>query len=726
MTHANPSPTLTLDANGVGWLTFDDPGRSANVLDEATMGTLATCLSEAREAATSGRLRVLVVDSGKEGTFIVGADVEAIAAIDGPDDGEAKARVGQALYLELERLPVPTVAAIDGICLGGGLELTLACRYRVCSDHAKTRLGFPEVQLGLLPGWGGTTRLPRLVGLQAALDLMVTGNPIRPDKARRIGLVSEVFPHAGFHDRAAAFALDALDLPQGASRRRRGLTTRLLDDTAPGRRVVLATARRRVMKKTGGRYPAPLKILEVLKQAAGLPLADALTLEARAFGELTATPTHANLLHVFHLREGARKTQRAVPGGSARPVNRLGVVGAGVMGGGIAQLAAFRDVDVRMKDIRDEAVAGGLQHARSLFDAAVKRRKLTPAAADRKMDRIHGGLDWNGFHTADLVIEAVVERIDVKRAVLGEAEEVVADECVLATNTSSLSVDEMAAGLRRPERFCGIHFFNPVDRMPLVEIIRGKRTDDDTVATAHAVALALGKVPVICRDGPGFLVNRILGPYLNEAGHLLADGCRVEVIDKAATEFGMPMGPLRLMDEVGLDIARHAGATLHEAFGARMAPAAPLIALGETPRLGRKNEHGFYLYQSGKSTSVDPGIYADLGDSVPNRTSPTTSPALSEIRERLVLAMINEAARVLEDRIVDTAGEVDLGMIMGTGFPPFRGGLLRFADAHHPRSLVEKLERLEAAVGPRFAPAPVLLRLARDDRGFYDAFGEGA
>ncbi|MBT8403657.1 MAG: enoyl-CoA hydratase/isomerase family protein [Gemmatimonadetes bacterium] len=716
------NPRFTIDAHGVGHIVFDDPERSLNVLDEVVLAGFVDALDAARVAAGRGRLQVLVIRSGKPGSFIAGADIDAIGAIEGPDDGEAKARAGQAIFMDLEAFPAPTVAAIDGLCLGGGLELALACRFRICSDSPGTRLGFPEVQLGLLPGWGGTTRLPRLVGLQAALDPLLTGNRLRPSKARRIGLVSEVVPEGVFAERAVAFALEARDVPPGTSRRKRSLRTRVLDDTVPGRRIVLATARRRVVDKTGGRYPAPLKILDVLRSGLGRSVTEALALEARAFGELSATPAHASLLHVFHLREAARKTARAVPGGTARAVDRIGVIGAGIMGGGIAQLAAYRDVDVRMKDIRDDAIAGGLQHARELFDTAVSRRKLRRSEADRKMARIRGGLDWHGFPTADLVVEAVVERLDVKRAVLTEAEGVLDDRAVLATNTSSLSVDAMAEALARPERFCGVHFFNPVHRMPLVEIVRGAATDLDTVATAHAFAVALGKVPVVCRDGPGFVVNRILGPYLNEAGHLLADGASVEAIDRVAVEFGMPMGPLRLMDEVGLDIARHAGDSMYAALGERLQPAAPLVALGETDRLGRKNGRGFYRYDKGREAGVDPDVLNALGEAV---SRDGDAPDDGSIRERLVLSMVNEAARILEDRIVATAGELDLAMIMGSGFPPFRGGLLRFADAHHPRSLLEMLESLAAEVGARFEPAPTIRRLAAEDRGFYAAFGPG-
>lgn len=714
------NPTLSLDPDGVGWITFDDPDRRLNILDAAVMERFADLVEVAHRHAVDGDLTVLVVESGKSGSFMAGADIEAIGEITDPGDGEEKARLGQAVYLALENLPVPTVAALDGLCLGGGLELALACRFRVCSDHSRTRLGLPEVQLGLLPGWGGTTRLPRLVGLQAALDLLLTGKQVKPSKARRMGLVSDVLPHATFRDEVRAFALDTPSLPEGASRRKRSLVTRLADDTLPGRLAVLAMARKKVVEKTGGHYPAPLKILEVLKASMGRPVADALAVEARAFGELTATPVHRNLLHLFHLREAARKTGDRFPGVDPGSVQRLGVLGAGIMGGGIAQLAAFRDVEVRMKDIRDEAVTGGLQHARELFDKAVERRKLEPREADRKMGLIGGGLAWHGFHTADVVVEAVVERMDVKRAVLSECEGIVDGDCVLATNTSSLSVDAMAEALDRPENFAGLHFFNPVHKMPLVEVVRGRATSDRTAATLHAFAVSLGKVPVVCTDGPGFIVNRILGPYLNEAGFLLADGATIEAIDGTAVDFGMPMGPLRLMDEVGLDIAAHAGASLHEAFGERLAPAPPLLALRETDRLGRKGGRGFYLYEKGKETGVDPAVRGELADALD--TDASAAPDAETIRERLVLAMVNEGARILGEGICASAGELDLAMIMGTGFPPFRGGLLRFADARHPRSVVEMLRRLADDVGPRFSPSPLLVRLADEDTTFYEAF----
>ena len=392
------------------------------------------------------------------------------------------------------------------------------------------------------------------------------------------------------------------------------------------------------------------------------------------------------------------------------------------MGGGIAHLLAYKGIRVRMKDVRHEAISGGLQHARGLFDDAVRRRRMTQREAAQRMELISGGIEYHGVGESDLVIEAVIEKMEVKQQVLREVEQQVRKDCILATNTSSLSVAGMAEALDRPNELCGMHFFNPVHRMPLVEVVRGSRSSDEAVATVYRLALDLGKVPVVVADGAGFVVNRILGPYLNEAGWLLADGATVEEIDAAAREFGMPMGPVRLLDEVGLDIARHAAATLHQAFGQRMLPAPPLQTLAGTDRLGRKNGKGFYHYERGKEQDVDESVYQDLAGALPQDES--EGPDDDEIRKRLVMAMVNEAARILADRVVRRAGEVDLAMIMGTGFPPFRGGLLRFADSLGAATVTAHLEELADRVGPRFEPAPILLELAAKERSLYETFGE--
>jgi len=712
------SPDFEIDADGIGWITFDDPDRPVNVLGEAVMRRLAAVLEEARAAAKQGTLRAVVVRSGKPDSFIAGANVDEIAAIEDPGEAETKIRLGQAIYDELAALAVPTVAAVHGVCMGGGVELALACDHRILSDADETELSLPEVMLGILPAWGGTTRLPRLVGLQAALDMLLTGRKVSARKSKRIGLASEVYPAELLASKTAEFAARVVADAGPVSGGKRKLMTRALDDTRLGRRIVLRTARRRVMQTTGGHYPAPLRILDLLATHLSGPLAESLAAEARAAAELVVSPVCKNLIHVFHMREAARKG-RSLPGWDVAPdVDALGVLGAGVMGGGIAQLAAYSGVRVYMKDIDHAAVSGGLRHARELFDKAAKRRTLTRLEASQRMELISGGLEYHGLSTSDLVVEAIVEKMDVKRAVLAETERHVRQECVLATNTSSLSVDGMAEALERPDRFCGMHFFNPVHRMPLVEVIRGSASSDVAVATVYRLALRMGKVPVVVRDGPGFLVNRILGPYLNEAGFLLGDGASIVQIDAVAKGFGMPMGPLRLIDEIGIDVSGHAGAVLHEALGPRLAPSPALLALGKTSRLGRKGGSGFYAYEDGKEKGIDERVYGEIGSVLPPmRELPET-----EIRDRLVVAMINEAARVLEDGVAASAEDVDLAMIMGTGFPPFRGGLLRFADTVHARALLETVRALEAQHGTRFAPAPPLERLAAEDRSFYDAF----
>jgi 3-hydroxyacyl-CoA dehydrogenase/enoyl-CoA hydratase/3-hydroxybutyryl-CoA epimerase len=701
---------LEVSGDGVAWLVFDRPSSRVNLLTMAVMTRLDELLGEIESRSASGSIRVLIVRSGKEASFIAGADVNEIRGVTTAAEGEAAAREGQRIFRRLELLRVPTIAAVDGICLGGGLELILACGHRIASDRPETRLGLPEVRLGIIPGFGGTTRLPRLVGLREALPLILTGKPIPAKKAQRIGLLDEAVPPQILYERAAALAVEAT---QGKTRRRKRqpLTVRLLNQSAPGRALVLAQARKQVLRETHGHYPAPLLALETISKSLGAPLELAFDYEAKALGSLIPTPVSKNLIHVFELMEAAK---RAGPKARPRDVEQVGVLGAGVMGGGIAQLMAANNVFVRLKDIRADAVGQGLRHARELFDKAVERGRMKGRDAQRHMDHIVPTLDYSGFGTVDLVIEAVVERMDVKKTVLSEVESRVPEACVLTSNTSSLSITEMQSALDRPDDFCGMHFFNPVHRMPLVEVIRGKRTSDEAVSTVFALARRLDKTPIIVNDGPGFLVNRILSPYLNEAGWLLAEGASIKKIDDALLDFGMPMGPLRLLDEIGLDVARHAGTVMHEAFGERMKPAPPLEKLAAHALLGRKGSRGFYLYDGRKETP-NAQVYQILQGSP--RLHEDVSP--DEICARTVFSMVNEAARTLADHIVRGAGDVDLGMITGTGFPPFRGGLLRYADSLGLATVLARLEAFARDHGPRFEPAPLLAELARAGRTFY-------
>ena len=721
------NPRFELNADGTGQITFDDSRRVHNVLTEEVLLDLEQAVAQAREAAEEGRLRALLVTSAKPGSFVAGADVGAITAIAAARDRERGIEISrrvQALFGRIADLPVPAIAAIQGICLGGGTEIALACHYRVSDDGDGTRIGLPEVQLGILPGWGGTTRLPRLVGLRAALDLLLTGRPARVPKAKRIGLVDHVFPRHQFRQHCLDFARAVADRggrgrhTRGASRgrRRRGVAARLLDGTAPGRWLVLRMARRRILKLTGGRYPAPLRILTVARRGLRAGPAAGFDAEAEAIGDLIASPVCRHLLGLFGWREAARKGPWS-DGGRDTGVKRIAVVGAGQLGAGIAQVAAYNDLPVRMKDVRHEAVAAGLSYARSVFDGAVKRRKLRRRDAMRKMAMISGGLDYSGVALAGLVVEAVVERMDVKQAVLREVEAVVSPGAVIVTNTSSLSIDEMASVLERPGSFAGMHFFHPVHRMPLVEVVAGAQTHADTIETIAALAVRLGKVPVITRDGPGFLVNRIIGPGLNEAGHLLDEGWDAAALDRVWTRFGMPMGPCRLIDTIGMEVAYHAGQALAAAFGDRLAPARSLTTLAKSNRPGQKGGRGFYLYQGTKPKGIDPSVYADMGVS-----SPRSDLDPADARDRTILAMVNEAARVLEDGIVSDAAAVDLGMIMGAGFPPFRGGLLRYADDRGLDEIAATLSSFSDVHGSRFKPSALLVRLAGASETFHGAF----
>ena len=738
------NPRFEVDADGIGRITFRDPERAHNVLTEDVLGDLALAIDQACEAVANARLRALLVTSAKPGSFIAGADVGAITAVASAQDrdrGIAISRRVQALFGRLAKLPIPTIAAIQGVCLGGGTEVALACDYRVSDDDDRTRIGLPEVQLGILPGWGGTTRLPRLVGLRAALDLLLTGKPARVSKARRIGLVDQVFPRHQFRERSLDFARELAGRGRGTgtgrdaravagrhrARRTRsgvagplGLGGLLLDRTAPGRWLVLRMAAGRVRKLTGGHYPAPLRILDVVRRGlrGGLRggLSAGLDAEAEAIGDLIASPACRNLLFLFGRREAARKGPWS-DGGRDAGVERMAVIGAGQLGAGIAQLAAYNDLPVRMKDVRHEAVAAGLAYARSVFDGAVRRRRMRRRDAARKMGLISGGVDYPGVALASMIVEAVVERMDVKQAVLREVEDVVDPDAVIVTNTSSLSVDEMASALERPTRFAGMHFFHPVHRMPLVEVVAGAKTDADTIETVAALAARLGKVPVVTRDAPGFLVNRIIGPGLNEAGHLLQEGWDAAALDRVWTRFGMPMGPCRLIDTIGMEVAFHAGQALAAAFGDRLAPAPTLEALSRSGRPGQKGGRGFYLYEGGNPKGVDPSVYADMGLSPPRSGQ---DPARA--RDRTILAMVNEAARVLEDGVVHSAADVDLGMIMGAGFPPFRGGLLTYADDRGLDEIAATLDSLRDAHGKRFAPSALLVRLAEAGETFHGAF----
>jgi 3-hydroxyacyl-CoA dehydrogenase/enoyl-CoA hydratase/3-hydroxybutyryl-CoA epimerase len=710
----NVGLSLEVDRDHVGWLVFDQPGSAVNLLSAAMMEQLDHTLSELESRIANGQLVALVIRSGKEGSFIAGADVREIAALPNAAAATAASAEGQRIFRRLERLRVPTIAVVDGICVGGGTELILHCDHRIASDRSWTRIGSPEVRLGILPGFGGCVKLPRLCGIQNALSIILTGRPVRPRRARRIGLVDRVVEHGRLDAEVSAFVAEVLagSVPPGGVRLT--FSHRLLEGTATGRSILFRMARRRTAAETRGFYPAPIRAIEVVRQALGLPPDEAYATEAAALGELAASETSRNLVRVFLLGQGAKRAVPAADLEARRPVHRAAVLGAGVMGGAIAELIAAHEVPVLLKDIDQGALDSGLRHASSLLKKAASRGVFTEEEASLRFALITGTLDYEGFDETDVAIEAVVELMPVKQQVLRDVEGRTDESTVLATNTSSLSVSEMASKLDRPERLVGLHFFNPVHKMPLVEVVTSDRTASDALATVFGFALDLGKTPVIVADRPGFLVNRLLGPYLNEVGHLLEDEYSVQEIDAALTAFGMPMGPCRLLDEIGLDIALHASREMAAALGPRLEPSGLIDRMIEDGRLGRKNDRGFYLYDGGKSKGPDPTLSRLMQSEVGSRVKVGSQ----EIAKRCLYLMVNEAALALEEQIVAGADEVDLAMVMGTGFPPFRGGLLRWADAEGVKTIHQGLAGYLEALGKRFSPAPLLGKMAEQDQTF--------
>lgn len=685
-------------------LWFDLPGEKVNKFSSEVMLELDALVDA---IAQMNDVKFLVLASGKESIFIAGADITEFTKVTDASEAERFTRFGQQVFRKIAALPQVSVAAIHGACMGGGTEVSLNCDYRVASDSPKTSIALPEVKLGIFPAWTGTTLLPRLIGLPAALDMILTGKSFDGRRAKKIGLVDEVVPATILLEAAKKFVRT-----QGRKRSGSNRTHFYLEGNPLARGFVFNKARKTVKEKSGGHYPAPLRAIDVMETGFREGIEKGLAAEAKGASELIMGDTAKNLISLFFLMEESKKDPISK---AALPVRRAGVLGAGVMGGGIAQIIADKaDVPVRMKDINQQALAGGMKAAARVWQKKVERRRLSRRDMAAKMARITTTTDWSGFSSADLVIEAVVENLAIKQQVLDEVEGLGNDAMIFASNTSSIPITQIAAKAKRPENVAGMHFFNPVDRMPLVEVIRGEKSSDAAVATVAAFARKLGKTVVHCNDAPGFIVNRILTPYMNEAAFLLEEGYSGEAIDRAMKGFGMPMGPLALLDEVGIDVANKAGQVMVDAFPDRLTASSGIRKLLESGRLGRKNGRGVYLWSEGKRTGVDPEIYKVLGVSGDRQGTPGT------IIERMVLAMINEASLILDGGVVSSPGQIDLAMIMGTGFPPFRGGLLRYADSLGLPEVVQRLENLAASVGPRFTPARPLVARAGAGRKFYE------
>ena len=703
--------------DGIAWLRLDDPGKKVNTLSTRLFAWFEAEIDRLERERPAG----LVIYSGKADGFVAGADLEELLALSDPADVHAMLQRGHELMERLAALPFPTVAAIHGACLGGGLELALACRLRVATEHTKTKLGLPEVQLGLIPGLGGTQRLPRLIGVPDALDLILTSRQVDARKARRLGLVDDTCQPSDL--RTAAERMVREGSGRAAKSAKKPFAARagdFLSRTPLGGPVVWDKARAGVLGKTGGHYPAPLVAIEIVREGAKLPLRRALDLEAGAFAELVLSETAKSLISIFFART-AVEARAARLARAARPVGTVGVLGAGFMGAGIAQVLAQKGLPIVLKD-RDLAAAGrGYAFAWQQLRERVKRRRMSEAEAKGILARIHPTADYAPLGRADFVIEAVFEDLEVKRAVLRETEAAAPESLIFASNTSAIPIARIAEASRRPERVVGMHFFSPVARMPLLEVIRHPGTSEETLATTVEVGRRMGKTVIVVGDGPGFFTSRVLGAMLNEAAWMLAEGAHVERVDAAMTRWGWPVGPFALLDEVGLDVARHAGEVVHAALGRRVAAPPIFERMIADGRLGRKSKRGFYLYEAkegkkGKkkksSKRVDPAVYPLLGW----HPAPIAD---EEVVERCWLQMLNETARCMEEGIITDPADVDLGVIFGFGFPPFRGGLLREADRHGLAWVVERLDAYAERYGERLRPAARLREMAGRGATFY-------
>jgi 3-hydroxyacyl-CoA dehydrogenase/enoyl-CoA hydratase/3-hydroxybutyryl-CoA epimerase len=695
--------------NSVAVVTFDTPEQKVNILSLQVIEELNGILDQLAEMGTD--LRGVVFISAKERNFIAGADISLIESLTDSEEAAVTARKGQKIFDRIAALPSTTVAAIHGSCLGGGLELALSCDHRVASDVPETFLGLPETQLGIIPGFGGTQRLPRLVGLLESVRMITTGSTAYAGKALRIGLVDELTKKEYLMD--AAMTAVAGNLP-AKSKRRKNMAARierLLENNTLGRKFLLGKARKAVLESTQGHYPAPLKAIDAIEYGLNKGLAKGLAMENQLFGQMAVTEISKNLIRVFHLRESFAKGDPS----PAADINNIAVIGAGAMGGGIAVLAAERGMHVRLIDMSEKALGAAIKFLND--DVKKKRRKhrYTGVVADWVPTRLSVDTQMRGIGRSDVVIEAVAERMDVKKSVFSSVADNVSDKAAILTNTSSLSVTEMSSDVPHPDRVAGFHFFNPVDRMPLVEVIRGEHTSIQTADRMAAFARKLGKVPIIVKDSPGFLVNRLLLPYLNEACLLLEDGADIKQVDKTLLEFGMPMGAFILLDQVGIDIVVHAGRSMLDGFGDRMTPSSILGAMVEAGRLGKKSDKGFYSWDSAGKHQTDPEVDKLLA----LHRNGKRNFKLDQIVQRLIYSMINEATLCLEEGVVETVEALDAAMILGAGFPPFRGGLLRYADSTGVSNLTNTLQQLSKDVDGRFAPSETLKTMAEGEEVFY-------
>ena len=713
---------LNISKKGVCNLVFDLKQEKINKLSSSVLLELDKILDD---ISSNKNIKILVISSKKESIFIAGADIKEIRDISNKNDAYKKVKKGQDILNKIELLPFPTISVIDGACMGGGLELALACDYRIATDGKKVQLGLPEVNLGIIPGFGGTQRLPKLVGLNESVKMILSGKAVNYKKAYKIGLVDLMVRQEFLKDQLNDFIAEVLkENNKFLIKRKKANKKRLLIENIFVRKIFCHFAKKQLTKKTFGYYPAPLRALKTIRKTYKVTtLSKGLAIELDEFSKLVTTDVCKNLIELFFASEEIKKDD-GVNGKvvKTKEINNVSLLGAGVMGGGIAWLFSKYNFPVRMKDISQSSIAIGFNQIVKIYQQLKKIRKIDDNQIALKTSNITSTLDYTGFGNSDIVVEAIVEDLKIKKQSLSELEKFVDDNTIIASNTSSLSLSKMGTALKKPERFIGMHFFNPVNRMPLVEVIKADKTSDETTATVVNLAKKLGKTPIVVKDVAGFLVNRVLIPYINEASFLLQEGVDMKLIDKLIKqEFGMPMGPFVLADTVGIDVGYKVASILEDAYGERMAVSDLFkeISMNKS-MLGKKSGKGFYKY-SKSSTKLE--INNDM-KSIINRV--ITKDDIQKIKitnqniiDRCILIMVNEASRCLEEKVVKSHKHLDLAMIMGTGFPPFRGGLLKYADQYGIKNIVEKLNMFSETYGKRFTPSNLLLKMSKNNESFY-------
>lgn len=697
--------SLKIDEQNIAWLAIDVPNEKMNTLQAAFADEMKEIFAQLKD--TSG-VKGMIIHSLKPDNFVAGADVRMLEACTTASEAEALAKQGQELFQQLSDLPYPVVAAIHGPCLGGGLELALACDYRVCTDSDKTRLGLPEVQLGLLPGSGGTQRLPRLIGLLPSLDLILTGKQLRAKKAKKLGVVDACVPETILLD----VAKQLIEKGKNKGNKKQSTKEKLMSGSGLGRKFVFEQAAKKTNEKTRGNYPATVAILEVIQHGLEKGFAQGQELEAKRFGELVMSSESKALRSIFFATTEMKKEN----GAEAEPatVNRVGVLGGGLMGAGISHVSVAKaKVPVRIKDVSNDGVLNALNYNYKLFEKQRKRRIISKAGLQSKMLQLSGGIDFTSFNHIDVVIEAVFEDLDLKQTMVADIEANAKPDTIFATNTSSLPIHKIAEKAERPENIVGLHYFSPVEKMPLVEVIPHETTSEATISTVVALAKKQGKTPIVVKDKAGFYVNRILAPYMNEAAHILLANEPIEQLDGALLDFGFPVGPITLLDEVGVDIGAKIMPILVNELGERFKGPDVFDTLLNDGRKGRKSGKGFYTYK-GKKKEVDKSVYKLLN------LTPESKLSDNDIALRCVLPMLNEAVRCLDDGIIRSPRDGDIGAIFGIGFPPFLGGPFRYMDQFGLKELVEKMNEFASKYGDRYAPCDGLLTRAGEGRNFYD------